>query len=134
MGYVKADASLCVGCRYCELVCVFNKEKTCSTSRTRIVIEKNELEGIDRPNVCRQCEEPMCVAACPTEALYKDEKTGVVVFVEEECIKCQACVAACPFGSIWFNEEIDSILKCDLCGGDPACVKICPTKALSLQK
>jgi Fe-S-cluster-containing dehydrogenase component len=41
-----------------------------------------------------------------------------------------ACVAACPFGCAIFDKQQDVFVKCDLCGGDPACAHFCPTKAL----
>ena len=46
---------------------------------------------------------------------------------EEKCIGCLACVDACPFGAIQINPDGD-VLKCDLCGGDPVCVKYCPPR------
>jgi Fe-S-cluster-containing hydrogenase component 2 len=46
------------------------------------------------------------------------------------CVKCMACVAACPFGCALVDEVHDEVVKCDLCKGDPACARFCPTKAL----
>jgi Fe-S-cluster-containing hydrogenase component 2 len=40
------------------------------------------------------------------------------------------CLIACPFGIIRLNPKSHKIIKCDLCGGDPICVKSCPTQAL----
>jgi Fe-S-cluster-containing dehydrogenase component len=37
---------------------------------------------------------------------------------------------ACPFGAITFDEESGKMRKCDLCDGDPACVKHCTTGAI----
>lgn len=43
---------------------------------------------------CTHCG--VCVAICPTEALYIDKKTRKVVFDPEKCIACELCVKACP--------------------------------------
>lgn len=135
MSYIKVNKDLCTGCRYCELMCVFNREMMCDPSKARIRIEKNELEGIENPVVCRQCKKPMCVEACSTKALIKDSKTGVIQYLNEKCTGCKACIDACPFNSIWYDERIESILKCDLCqNNDPQCVKYCPSNALTFIK
>jgi len=36
----------------------------------------------------------------------------------------------CPFGGSSWDAEEGIILRCDLCKGDPVCVKLCPTGAL----
>ena len=48
----------------------------------------------------------------------------------DKCVKCMACVAACPFGCSLHDSVHHLVVKCDLCGGDPACAHFCPTKAL----
>jgi Fe-S-cluster-containing hydrogenase component 2 len=40
------------------------------------------------------------------------------------------CTIACPFGNAVYDSVTESILKCDTCGGDPACVQFCPSQAL----
>jgi Fe-S-cluster-containing hydrogenase component 2 len=37
---------------------------------------------------------------------------------------------SCPFGAIFLHGDISVPFKCNLCGGDPQCVKSCPKKAL----
>ena len=49
---------------------------------------------------CRNCEEPICRAACPADAVYKDHETGFVEHDEERCIHCNMCVMVCPFGAV----------------------------------
>ncbi|MFZ5943038.1 MAG: 4Fe-4S dicluster domain-containing protein [Bacillota bacterium] len=132
MSYIKVNKHTCTGCRYCEVVCSFNKHKECEPSRSRIKIDKDEIQGTEKPVVCLQCSKPKCVAACIRGALYKDEKTGIILYIDDLCNQCQDCVKACPFKAIWFHENLNSIIKCDTCGGNPACVKYCPTKTLTL--
>jgi Fe-S-cluster-containing hydrogenase component 2 len=38
------------------------------------------------------------------------------------------CVNACPLGNVSFSAG--KIVKCELCGGDPGCVKYCPSGCL----
>ena len=56
--------------------------------------------------------------------------TGALDLDHDKCVRCMACVAACPFGCALVDEQHDLVVKCDLCGGDPACAHFCPTKAL----
>ena len=120
----------CTGCRMCELVCSVKKEGASDPARARIRVMKREMEGFYLPTICRHCEDPPCEEACPVDAIYKDEETGRVVVDEDLCIGCGTCVSACPLGGIGFDEKVGRILKCDLCGGDPTCVKFCETKTI----
>jgi carbon-monoxide dehydrogenase iron sulfur subunit len=40
------------------------------------------------------------------------------------------CLLACPMGNIHFDGELGVSRKCDLCGGDPNCVRFCTSGAL----
>lgn len=120
----------CTGCRSCEIACSFYKEKECGPSKSRIHVIKMEAEGIDIPIVCQQCEKRFCEAVCPTRAIYKDAETNAVMVNNELCIGCRLCIMACPIGGLSMDTEKREILNCDLCKGDPECVKYCATNAL----
>jgi Fe-S-cluster-containing dehydrogenase component len=48
--------------------------------------------------VCRRCEEPHCVAACPVEALEQQkEKNRLLMRHNMRCVGCRSCSHACPF-------------------------------------
>ena len=68
--------------------------------------------------------------ACPTGALYEDPESHLVIHDPALCDGCGHCVEACPFDAIWIDERECVALKCDLCGGDPQCVKYCSPGAL----
>ncbi len=75
--------------------------------------------------------------ACPTEALYVDGRTGARSIDSEKCTGCGLCREACPqypATPIMCDPERNICLKCDLCGGEPLCVKFCPAAALRFVK
>jgi len=121
---------LCSGCRACEVACVARHDGRFGTATARMRVTKIEPLGVDHPRVCRLCQRAPCVAACPTGALYKDEATGAVLLRPDDCFGCSACVDACPFGMAALHPQTGLALICDLCGGDPACVKRCATGAI----
>jgi Fe-S-cluster-containing hydrogenase component 2 len=67
---------------------------------------------------------------CPVKAISQDEDLGRVYVDYEVCIGCRACVGVCPFGAMSFNAIDKKVLKCDLCDGDPQCVRFCEEKAV----
>ncbi|MEE8389938.1 MAG: 4Fe-4S dicluster domain-containing protein [Anaerolineae bacterium] len=121
---------VCSGCRACEIACVARHDGRFGTATARLRVTKIEHAGVDHPHVCRLCRRAPCVAACPTEALFKNEGTGAILLRPDDCIGCSACVDACPFGMAALHPETGLALICNLCGGDPACVKRCATGAI----
>jgi Fe-S-cluster-containing hydrogenase component 2 len=67
---------------------------------------------------------------CPVKAISRDEDMGRVVIDYDTCIGCRACVVVCPFGAMSFNVIDKRVFKCDLCDGDPQCVRFCQEKAV----
>jgi len=118
------NAPLCTGCIQCELVCSINKSGWANPLCSRIRVAKDLEKGIFLPMVCRQCNPAPCVEMCPQEALQRSLGTGTIRIDPTRCNHCQACVSACPFGAINVAPD-ESINICDLCGGDPMCVKFC---------
>ncbi len=54
-------------------------------------------DGI-RKLICRRCQNPPCVAACPVEALEKPGEGDLKrhTFI---CVSCKQCASACPVGA-----------------------------------
>ena len=77
-----------------------------------------------------QCDESACAKVCPTGALVRNAN-GVVEHDAAKCLVCKMCASACPLGNISYSPLKKKVIKCDLCGGDPMCVKFCPTGAIS---
>ena len=89
-----------------------------------------------RVSVCRHCDVPDCVEACPEGAL--EQHDGGVRVSDDACTGCRVCADVCPYDAPQFHPESGVMLLCDLCPartatlGRPACVHHCPALALSL--
>jgi Fe-S-cluster-containing hydrogenase component 2 len=123
----------CTGCRICETVCSLHQEKVVNPTRARIQIIKWDDVGIYIPMICQQCETAPCETVCPMRAIHKDENTGALLIDYDLCVGCKLCVTFCPFGGAGIDIE-GKIIKCDLCKGDPQCVKNCEPEALQYLK
>ncbi|RLI30819.1 hypothetical protein DRO56_05870, partial [Candidatus Bathyarchaeota archaeon] len=51
----------------------------------------------------------------------------------ERCVGCGLCVKACEFNAITLHPGRKVVIVCDLCGGEPKCVEVCPKGALDLR-
>ncbi len=134
MKLIEVYPNNCTGCRCCEMVCSLQHEQECSATKSRIKILRDEEFGNHLVLLCMQCAEAYCVQSCPLEALRRDKATGAILVDNELCNGCEACVVACPSGVISLDRDKDIVFICDLCGGDPECVKICDREALLLNE
>lgn len=118
---------LCVGCHLCSYACSMVKFGELSKKKTAIRIVRQDGK-LEYPNYCIQCEDKTCMKYCPTDALVWDRGVGTVELLEDRCIGCGICAIKCEYSAIAFIDR--EVIKCNLCGGDPACVKYCPTEAI----
>lgn len=125
------DPAKCTGCRTCEMACSLYHEGKCSPLLSRNRVVKFEAKGISIPTTCANCSKPYCMLVCPVGAISVNAETGAVVVNEERCIGCRACAVACPFGQANYHPERRVAMKCNLCDGDPVCVKFCPSGAIT---
>lgn len=130
MYMIEVTPEKCTGCRLCTMLCSVMNTGICGTMRSRIQVVTFQEEGLDVPLVCRQCEDAPCIKICPVNALSRDPDTGAVVYDRNVCFGCRSCMLICPFGAISIDPDTGQPFKCELCGGDPMCVKLCETKAL----
>ena len=137
MGHINHLSYICTGCKTCELTCVLSHEGLLNPRYARNIVNKDIQAGwVVNVLYCQQCDDPKCLKACPTGALHVDPETGARVIDQDVCIGCQTCLNACIFAAggqgesrIKYNPETGKCFKCDLCGGDPICVKRCPLGA-----
>jgi len=127
MKYLFAYPEKCTGCRLCAIACSLKQFGECNPKKGAIGIARDEYARFEFQFICLQCDDPECVAACMTGAMVKGED-GIVRRDEDKCIGCRMCSVACPYGAI--NTFKGEIIKCDLCDGDPVCVKFCSTNAI----
>jgi Fe-S-cluster-containing hydrogenase component 2 len=130
MKVIVFDPSKCTGCRLCEIACSVKHEGISNPLFSRVKILKR-YEEFFAPARCRQCEEPICLVACPLNAISRDKTLSIVKVDYDKCWGCRLCVELCPYGGIYIHPVKRKAAACDLCDGDPECVKVCSGEALS---
>ena len=127
---LRIDPGKCTGCRQCELACSWVQTGAFQPSRSVIRVHVFDEQASFAPYACFQCDEAWCMQACPVNAIDVDEVSGAKVVLDQVCVGCKLCVIACPFGTIFFDPASQVAAKCDLCAGEPACARACPTAAI----
>lgn len=147
--FVIAEANKCIGCRTCEIACtIAHAENSMQTLTAKNFMPRLKVirgMSVTTPVLCRQCDNAPCASVCPTGAIVRNKES--IQVIQERCIGCKTCAIACPFGAMTVVSEPASgygfdakpgksqALKCDLCidnPAGPACINVCPTKALRL--
>jgi formate dehydrogenase iron-sulfur subunit len=151
------DVSRCIGCKACQAACMewndlrdrvggnvgayvnppdLSDQSWCLMRFTEEQIDGN-LQWLILKDGCLHCSDPGCLMACPAPGAILQYSNGIVDFQEELCIGCGYCISGCPFNIPRLRREDSKIYKCTLCsdriavGLEPACIKTCPTQALS---
>lgn len=131
----------CIGCFACEVHCKTNNNLPPGPRFCRIIASDDHVAG-GRPKTefsfkpCFHCDTPWCVPVCPTGAMQKRGKDGIVFIEQSLCIGCKFCITACPWGAPQWNGATRTVMKCDHCkdridqGLRPACVTKCTAHAL----
>ncbi len=122
--WILVDSIRCSGCRLCEIACSLKHEGVIWPEASRIRVFEY-IPSASVPHLCVQCPDYPCVNACPTKALSVNEDTGAVIVDDEKCIQCGLCIDACPGDVPRIPRGKKTVVICDLCGGEPECVKVC---------
>jgi formate dehydrogenase iron-sulfur subunit len=146
------DSSRCVGCQSCEFACAEANglpepkgspspgvvREPDENSRSVINCYKTSKGEVYVKRQCMHCNEPACVSACLTQAMYKT-KEGPVIWRGDKCMGCRYCMVSCPFNipKFEYHSPNPKIEKCSMCfenklqkGEKPSCVENCPNEAL----
>jgi carbon-monoxide dehydrogenase iron sulfur subunit len=130
--FVSVDPSKCIGCGICEYACTTEKgEGNWNPIRSRIRVVRM-APVFNFALTCRGCVDARCVKACPERAITQSEINSLLIIDDQKCKGCDWCVQACPHGGITIHAETGKAIACNLCEGDPQCIKVCPEEALEL--
>jgi Fe-S-cluster-containing dehydrogenase component len=127
---VAVDPDSCVACRGCEYACAFRQSGDFERKASHIRVNFYPRERACVPLACMHCTDAWCLEVCPAAAISRDAQTGAVTIDAARCAGCKMCLLACPYGNVHFDTGSGVSRKCDLCGGDPMCVRSCTAGAL----
>lgn len=143
------DLDKCNGCYSCQIACkdehVGNEWLPYAlpqpmTKQYWMRVDEKEHGSIPKVRVqytpvpCMHCDNAPCMEACPG-AVYKRED-GMVIIDPQKAKGNKELVNSCPYGAIYFNEELELAQKCTGCahlldeGKMPHCVEMCATGGL----
>ncbi len=90
------------------------------------------------PKPCQHCGDAPCMDGSPKGAIYRRED-GLVIIDPERAKGHPEIVETCPYGAIYWNEELQVAQKCSGCAhlldagwSETRCSQVCPTNAITL--
>lgn len=122
---IKVIIEKCTGCGLCEVICSLSHTGTVDRKKSAVKIIMDDLgESIHKPLVCKQCEKMKCL-----DSELKDNPCLNIEAEKEKFIwEMPERAELCPFdGCFAFKGKV---YHCDLCGGQPKCVRVCTQGAL----
>lgn len=136
---IRFNTALCSGCRTCMYACAMTHGRGADPHAANLHIETDVLGGfLSEACVCEQCDDHQCVRSCAAGALKLDGRTGIYAVDSASCRGCGLCAIACARTNLMprinLIERLGIASKCDLCGGEPRCVALCPMGALECEE
>lgn len=138
----EVDLDACTGCKACVAAChnLNGLDETESWRDVGLLVGGTEAEPVHQhvTTACHHCVEPGCMDGCPVNAYEKNDVTGIVKHLDDQCIGCQYCMLKCPYDVPKYNAKKGIVRKCDMCsdrlsvGEAPACVQSCPNEAIKI--
>ncbi len=159
-GYsILVDTSKCTACRGCQVACKqwnglpgvetknlgsYENPQDLSFDTYKVVRYSEGSNGDGKlywsffSEQCRHCLSPGCMAVAEKDEIIQDEKTGAVVFTPKtKGLDFKATLEGCPYNIPRQDPKTKALAKCTMCferignGMIPACVKSCPTGAVT---
>jgi Fe-S-cluster-containing dehydrogenase component len=152
--YMVIDVERCENCNNCFLSCkdeyVGNEWSGYSAPQPNRGQKWININGKERgqypfidvaylPVPCMHCDNAPCIKAAKGEAIYK-RPDGIVIIDPVKAKGQRKVINACPYGAIWWNDELEIPQKCTFCAHlldegwtKTRCVQSCPTGALSVR-
>jgi formate dehydrogenase iron-sulfur subunit len=159
-GYsIVVDTSKCTACRGCQIACKqwnglpgtqtknlgsYENPQDLSFETYKTVRFSEGSNGNGKQfwyffsEQCRHCLSPGCMSAAENDEIVQDEKTGAVLFTPKtKEIDFKATLEGCPYNIPRQNPKTKVLSKCTMCFDRitndliPACVKSCPTGAMT---
>lgn len=159
-GYsILVDTSKCTACRGCQVACKqwnglpgtktknvgsYENPQDLSFETYKVVRFSESANGDGKPKwhffseQCRHCLSPGCMAAVEKGEIVQDEKTGAVIFTPKtKDLNFKETVEGCPYNIPRQDPKTKVMAKCTMCIDRitnnmlPACVKSCPTGAMT---
>jgi Fe-S-cluster-containing hydrogenase component 2 len=120
---IKIDPKKCSGCHICEMVCSLFHLGIIHPGKSAIRIQKDDLDtSLNTPLLCRQCRGMKCLDGEEKPHLQERKKF----------IWSNGRSEKCPFDALTTLGE--NAYHCNLCLGNPQCIKVCTPGALTLSK
>ncbi len=139
----EVDLDRCSGCKACVTAChsLNGLDENETWRSVGQLLGGTEEKPVQQhvTTACHHCAEPACMHGCPVNAYEKDEITGIVKHLDDQCIGCVYCTLKCPYEVPQYDKAAGIVRKCDMCadrlseGEAPACVQACPTQALAIK-
>jgi formate dehydrogenase iron-sulfur subunit len=159
-GYsIFVDTSKCTACRGCQIACkqwnglpgtqtknvgTYENPQDLSFDTYKVVRFSEGANGDGKAywyfftEQCRHCMSPGCMSAAEKEEIVQNEATGAVLFTPKtKDLDFQATLEGCPYNIPRQDPKTKMMAKCTMCFDRitndmiPACVKSCPTGAMS---
>ncbi len=159
-GYsIVVDTSKCTACRGCQIACkqwnqlpgtqtknvgTYENPPDLSFDTYKVVRYSEGANGDGKAywyfftEQCRHCLSPGCMAAAENEEIVQDDNTGAVLFTPAtKDVDFKAALEGCPYNVPRQDPQTKVMSKCTLCFDRitnnmiPACVKSCPTGAMT---
>ncbi len=117
----EVDLDRCSGCKACVAAChSLNGLDEFETWRdVGLLVGGSPTAGVMQhvTTACHHCVKPACMIACPVNAYEKDQITGIVKHLDDQCFGCQYCTLACPYDAPKYHRGKGIVRKCDMCSG-----------------